>query len=140
MHPLRKRPFARIIYVIKHIVFVFAVLLSFAYPIIHFGWTTHEHLISSIVDGMFVYVCLSWVWEGFVLRGTALVNEDREVMKALVQYKKSVDENIEYVSFLNKKMDAISERIKESGDQQCMKKLLDIYAKYPIIQRQLYCD
>jgi len=35
--------------------------------------------------------------------GTALVNEDREVMKALVQYKKSVDENIEYVSFLNKK-------------------------------------
>lgn len=84
---------------------------------------------------MFVYVCLSWVWEGFVLRGTALVNEDREVMKALVQYKKSVDENIEYVSFLNKKMDAISERIKESGDQQCMKKLLDIYAKYPVIQR-----
>lgn len=103
LHPLRKRPFARIIYVIKHIVFVFAVLLSFAYPIIHFGWTTHEHLISSIVDGMFVYVCLSWVWEGFVLRGTALVNEEREVMKALVQYKKSVDENIEYVSFLNKK-------------------------------------
>ena len=45
------------------------------------------------------------------------------------------DENIEYVSFLNKKMDAISERIKESGDQQCMKKLLDIYAKYPVIQR-----
>ena len=80
-------------------------------------------------------MCLSWVWEGFVLRGTALVNEDREVMKALVQYKKSVDENIEYVSFLNKKMDAISERIKESGDQQRMKKLLDIYAKYPVIQR-----
>lgn len=48
-------------------------------------------------------MCLSWVREGFVLRGTALVNEDREVMKALVQYKKSVDENIEYVSFLNKK-------------------------------------
>lgn len=80
-------------------------------------------------------MCLSWVREGFVLRGTALVNEDREVMKALVQYKKSVDENIEYVSFLNKKMDAISERIKESGDQQRMKKLLDIYAKYPVIQR-----
>lgn len=80
-------------------------------------------------------MCLSWVWEGFVLRGTALVNEEREVMEALVRYKKSVDENIEYVSFLNKKMDAISERIKESGDQQCMKKLLDIYAKYPVIQR-----
>ena len=55
-------------------------------------------------------------------------------MKALVQYKKSVDENIEYVSFLNKKMDAISERIKESGDQQCMKKLLYIYEKYPGIR------
>ena len=291
LHPLRKRPFARIIYVIKHIVFVFAVLLFFAYPIIHFGWTTHEHLISSIVDGMFVYVCLSWVWEGFVLRGTALVNEEREVMEALVQYKKAVDayksvekeyravkydahvsqkkrekmimlqasaaldmckylvnfycyddapkvqeinrdeeiqyteqclaelsqnpvikkkvcepgddfrnvsyvticlepyalqydklqekfesaqemeqkkhcldemitwadeiaervetvhnnntaierddsdENIEYVSFINKKMNAISERIKELGEQQCMKKLLDIYAKYPAIQK-----
>lgn len=91
LKPLRKRPFARIIYVIKHSVFVFAFLLFFAYPIIHFAWTTYEQFISSIVDGMFVYVCLSWVSEGFVLRGTALIDEDREVMEALVRYKKAVD-------------------------------------------------
>lgn len=51
-----------------------------------------------------------------------------------IQYDK-LQEKFESASFLNKKMDAISERIKESGDQQCMKKLLDIYAKYPVIQR-----
>lgn len=91
LKPLRKRPFARIIYVVKHIIFVFAFLLSCAYPIIHFAWTTYEPFITSIVDGMFVYVCLSWVSEGFVLRGTALIDEDREVMEALVRYKKAVD-------------------------------------------------
>lgn len=45
------------------------------------------------------------------------------------------DENIEYVSFINKKIDAISERIKESGDQQFITKLLDIYSRHPTIQR-----
>lgn len=291
LKPLGKRPFARIVYIIKHIAFLFACLLFCVYPVIHFGWTIYEPFINSMIDGIFVYAGLSWAWEGFILRGTALVNEEREVMKALVQYKKAVDayksaekeyravkydahvsqkkrdkiimrqasaaidmcqylvdfycyvdapkvqeidrdeeiqyteqcvaelsqnpvikkmctqededfrnvsyvticlepyalqydklqekfesaqemeqkkhcldemitwadeiaervetvhnnntaierddsdENIEYVSFINKKMDAISARIKESGDQQCMKKLLDIYAKYPAIQK-----
>ena len=48
---------------------------------------------------------------------------------------KQLRENIEYVSFINKKMDAISARIKESGDQSLMKKLSDVYAMYPTIQK-----
>lgn len=91
LKPLGKRPFARIVYIIKHIAFLFACLLFCVYPVIHFGWTIYEPFINSMIDGMFVYVCLSWVWEGFILRGTALVNEEREVMEALVQYKKAVD-------------------------------------------------
>lgn len=265
LKPLGKRPFARIVYIIKHIVFLFACLLFCVYPVIHFGWTIYEPFINSMIDGMFVYVCLSWVWEGFILRGTALVNEEREVMEALVQYKKAVDayksaekeyravkydahvsqkkrdkiiirqasaaidmckyivdfycyvdapkvkeikrdeeigyteqciadclepyalqydklqekfesaqemeqkkhcldemitwadevaekidvvhknndaigrddsdENATCVSFINEKMDAISARIKESGDQSLMKKLSDVYAMYPTIQK-----
>lgn len=91
LKPLGKRPFARIVYIIKHIAFLFACLLFCVYPVIHFGWTIYEPFINSMIDGIFVYACLSWVWEGFVLRGTALIDEDREVMEALVRYKKAVD-------------------------------------------------
>lgn len=45
------------------------------------------------------------------------------------------DKNAASVSFINEKMDAISARIRESGDQSLMKKLSDIYTKYPTIQR-----
>ena len=44
-------------------------------------------------------------------------------------------ENAACVSFINEKMDAISARIKEAGDQALMEKLSDVYAMYPTIQK-----
>lgn len=68
------------------------------------------------------------------------LQEKLESAQEMEQKKRCLDEMIIWADEIAERVETVhnnnttSERIKESGDQQCMKKLLDIYAKYPAIR------